>query len=1108
MKTKLFKRPALMVCALAVLCLAITAVLSASPTYAAPVNVGTWGDFVTELANPATTEIILAAPLTATSSATISRDIIINGDGNTLTLAGNNLVLGTVAMAATLRLKDIQIDKVAGTTNAIVGTGTAANWGLNWRVELENVTTGTAAAQRGFVNAVQASVVVCGGKDPLDDNFYGNDLTVNQNAYYLFNVKHFEMAFGSKLKAYSNSTYAVICINTGTVTLREEADLNIYHNGTSAALNASTGAYGIFGGVTDMSLEAKSRLAIEAGYVAYRTNIQNTLTMVGGATFSARGWSGSTNGAVALCQDYGDNDGQPATILLDGAGTELFIETNSTNTANNGAAMRVQGANSSFTVTNGAKITGHHTVNSVIQLYGDGMVFNVSHGAEIDLLQDAGTYNLGATLRFRMTGGQTFNIDGGKVNITKNGGDAPAVRLYGGNNKINLTDGGEFYIYNAGGTSSPQRGDGSNDNHGIFYTNGSANQNDGFYISGERSIVKIVADLGPAVAADNSNAAQFDVIVGPGAIFILEGTTNSYNSGTLAGYHTSAPFNFVLDNPLYFDIRNNCSYAGSASQRTGAPAVYSAITNGNTTASKPSFSLINSDLAVWERAPRNTPLVDFDDAATATWTMFNCELRGAMLQQITFTDIPSYFYNNVTTLTGTATTGTYLGTEFYSRISANNARPIIDGLRVPTDADKYLHGHASVPEGIGGMRDAWPNEVYVTIQVKDAGGVPVSIKDMYGNYTTTAEFAISPDDLEVYGDPPRDGIFKIPYEPLNTVDVYGNGFLPVGYTFEVLSAYRSSMGSKAMQIAAGETTPRVHESIYATDIEGPLLENQGAVFVTCIDKTPPKPAGINGEIDDLLRLTVAEGSQAITGTSAEKTGVTVIFTVNGVIVTTDGTLAGAGGTPVTATVGSGGTWQLDVPSYMTLELDDVIQVFLTDSEGNKNPVDDTEFHDALFITDDHFPAGTIAYVVESAFILHIRQVVYNPGNIPMRAWPNEGYSTIMNQRSNLAIAPKKYNVVTSAGFSAAAEYTTVELKGVFKNNTVRIQNIIPQYFTPAGYQLSSTAPTSLAAPTSGDSITVNTDREYWVTVYISPVNHGTIHYSGGIKDHYFGPVTG
>jgi len=690
-----------------------------------------------------------------------------------------------------------------------------------------------------------------------------------------------------------------------------------------------------------------------------------------------------------------------------------------------------------------------------------------------------------------------------------------------------------------GRVGTPSNGNTDRGSQGIYYTNGSRTARDGFYID-DGSTVEIIADWGPAICEDN--AGELTVQANHGSIFVAHGRTSTAAAGAIFSANSNCPLSFTLDNPLYFDIRNNMP--------GGGPAVYSVV--GAADANDNFIQLTNSDLSIWQ-VRNNTNLENtvkyFEGSPTRAWTLINTHVRGRWIQFINNlpynsvtnpyvpqNDYPS-FSNNSTSTTVNATTGSFVNIGTYSRISANNAKPIIDTLRVPTDADKYLHGHSSVPEGLKGLRDAWTNEVYVTVQVKDADGNVVPIKDMYGSYGSTAEWVtmgmdpLNPDGVTVYGDPPSGGIFKIPYIPQNPAahayvpydyldaPVQGDTcFIPAGYTFEVLSAYRSSLGSKSEQMAAtppDPKAPRVHQSDYTFDIVNVLTENQGAAYAVCVDKTPPQPAVIDGEIDDTPKLTIPEGSPSISGTSREKTGVAVLFALKRdpggfEIVTTDGTSVGSGGIPVTAAVNSTtGLWQLTIPSHLTLTLGDVVQILLIDSAGNVNPFAGTEFHDALFATDDYFPAGTTAHVVESAFILHIRQIVYNPGGAAMRTWPGEGYSTITDQRSNTAVTPKKYNVVTSAGFSAAAEYTTAELKGVFKNDTVRIQNAIPQYFTYAGYAVSAAAPASLAAPTAGGiEILVDTDREYWVTVFISPVSYETAHYAGGAADHHFGPVTG
>jgi len=1167
MKAKLFKRPALMLCTLAVLCLAITAVLSASPTYAITQSVNDWAGLQAAFADPTVDVIELSNNITRTLApvindlAPLTRDLTIkSAAGNRFTLdlgtsataANASIRLNAVLVPTTLRLENINVVKTAS-NNAVYGT--AANT-ANWRIEIEDVTTGTTTTQRGLIDAERAAVAVYGTE---------NNLRIEQNGFNHINAMHFEMTAGAEMYvgtrvSTSGTSDACISINNGgSVILRPDAELTVENlNGTSSTTaNGNTShamSAGIFGNIASFEMEARSRLTINATFICYRSYASGaTASMKDGAYFKALNIGGAnSNGAVSLSVDYADTRTAAATYFtVEGEGTELICESDSNNTINHGTALRLMGQNSCMTVKDGAKLTSTGQRNSAFQLFGDGSSLVVKDGAEANFEQIGGTYDLGAAIRFRLTGGMTFLIDDGKVNVIQrdaNNNGTSGIRMYGGNNSIRVTNGGEFFLRNYG-SGAPQDGTGSASNQGIYYTASGGNP-ETFFLSGYGSKVEIISDWGPGLVTDSNGS--LDVDASDGAIFIVNGRTSGAGAGAIYSSAAGCPLSFTLDNPLYFDIRNY--------RPGGGPAVYSVCNAGN--ANENFLALTNSDLSVWNvknngaSNPAGLAATSqyFEGSPSRAWTLLNTHVRGRWIQFINNlpynvttnpyapqNDYPN-FSNNSTSATVNATTGNFVNIGTYSRISANNAKPLIDNLRKPTDADKYLHGHASVPEGLQGIRDAWTDEVYVTVQVKDDKGNIVPIKDMYGNYGNTAEWVtigmddLNPDGVTVYDAPPDGGVFKIPYIPQNpaahayvpdyleTPSAGDLCFLPAGYTFEVLSAYRSSLGSKTQQLAAvppDPKAPRVHQSDYAMDIEGPLKEAlDGDVFVTCIDKTPPPPAVIDGEMDDVPKLTIPEGSQVVSGASPEKGSangdVKAIIAVKRApgdfeIVTTDGTPVGSGGVPVITDVNcTTGLWELTIPSYLTLALGDVIQVYLIDSAGNANQKDSREFHDALDATDDAFPAGTIAHVVESAFILHIRQIVHNPGSTAMRAWPGAGYTKITDQRSNMLIPPKKYNVITSAGFSNAAEYTTVELKGVFKNNTVTIQNVVPQYFLPAGYQISPAAPVSLApsnAP-NANAIQVDTDREYWVTVFLSPVSFGTARYAGGIVDHHFGIVTG
>lgn len=97
------------------------------------------------------------------------------------------------------------------------------------------------------------------------------------------------------------------------------------------------------------------------------------------------------------------------------------------------------------------------------------------------------------------------------------------------------------------------------------------------------------------------------------------------------------------------------------------------------------------------------------------------------------------------------------------------------------------------------------------------------------------------------------------------------------------------------------------------------------------DVTPPVPAKIPTQ--------VGPNSESIKGIEGEA-GALVNYTVNGKPAMKDGE-------EIHTTVAADGTWELEMPNP-ALITGDIVQFFLTDKAGNKNPVSDTEFHDAIF----------------------------------------------------------------------------------------------------------------------------------------------------------------
>ena len=870
-------------------------------TFGTTASVTTWNEFVAALGNTGVSVIDvqndLTRPGTATSynPGTIARDLTIAGNGHTINFgsggaASNGIILGVVSASVNLILSDVYLVKTQTPGTPIFNQNNAAA-SNNWNIMLQNVRSGTGNLA-GLITADNASVTVYGT---------GNSLSLTGSAYHFY-IKNFEMAEGAVLSLKSaGAANAALCITGGELHIRKNAILDIDNNGTSGGESTTTTTYssGIFGAITKMTMAEGSSMDIYADVgVGYRTYVDTVMEMTGGAVMNVES---RTQTAVGLTGTYTDGPSTTSIITISGVGTQLNFSSASTRTANDGAAMRVGGNNCVFTLTDGAEINAHHTVNSCIQFLGTGNVFNVKNGAKINAVQDGGTYTLGATLRFRLSGGQTFNIDNAEVNLLKLSGAAPAVRLYGGDNAINVTNGGKFEVRNYG-SGSAQNGTADAHNQGILYTSTSANETNIFYVDGYKSEIDIQADFGPAIYGDGASRSSTYVSASNGAIFKLSGRTSSYNYGTIGcdGFLT-----FVLDNPLYFDIRNN--RVGSGSTIGGY-----CVSSGNTSST---FTTINSDLSVWSRGS------NLNGDPTKTWSLFDYTLSGRYFDVISYTNVPGEFNASATSYGST-------GAQAYSRMSANNAAAVVDELRVPTNADKYIYGHAYVPEGSDGQRDAWTDEVYVTVQVKNADG---SIAYTAQGTTVGAASDGSSNGLSVYGEPARAGIIVIA--------VPDGAYMAAGQTVEVTGARRGS---------ADSTSNRVHTST-SDDLQ--------AADVTTRDVTPPTALTVE-DLDESVRMyngNLTTRVDTIKGTAGEA-GATVYIYKNNTLWTS-------------GTVGTDGTWSITLPASLTegeriaIALNDNVSnaTDLTSydlgklrdngiftNSGNENPSGDYAFHDAAF----------------------------------------------------------------------------------------------------------------------------------------------------------------
>ncbi|MDT1940324.1 MULTISPECIES: pectate lyase-like adhesive domain-containing protein [Carnobacterium] len=552
-------------------------------------------------------------------------------------------------------------------------------------------------------------------------------------------------------------------------------------------------------------------------------------------------------------------------------GTLLNIEGNSNATGDGGALISIVGAGTEINLRNQAEIKVHSKRTVAMLMNSSGGVFNVSGGSKLNLQSDNNANNLGATLRFRISGNMTFNVsENSEINITKTGGAAPAVRMYGTDNKFIVNSGGKVSIRNYG-NGTPNNGGVDAGNQGIYYTD---NRGD-FNLTGKGSEVKVVADNGPAIDMGTRTGS---ITAGEGTVFVAQGNTRAATSGIFnTGVSTIS-----VDKPLFYDFRND---------RTGGGYVFDVRANST-------FTSTQSDLSVWNIGD------NLDGDPAKNWSLFDYVLSGANFVTINSTNVPTEFNTSVNSYGSK-------GASSYSRMSGNNAAPIVDELRMPTNADKSIFGHVKVPIGTTDGRDSWTDESYVVVQVTKPNG-------------TVSEFTAptigmnnnSP-GLSIYGEKPRAGMFKI--------TLPNNQFVETGDQVKVIKAWRG---------VSDPSSNRNHSSL-PEDLIAPDRISK--------DVTPPTPTKIKDED------TINNATKQISGHSAEPNSL-VSITVNETEIT---------GSVV---VESNGSWTFDLPRY--LEKNDIVQIFLQDqvgsaigvdnppvtnnTVGNKNPKTALAYHDAIF----------------------------------------------------------------------------------------------------------------------------------------------------------------
>lgn len=496
-------------------------------------------------------------------------------------------------------------------------------------------------------------------------------------------------------------------------------------------------------------------------------------------------------------------------------GTELIATSKGTFYGSDGGVITLQGSakdgrKSKTEVLGGAVVSVHaqassseagkanpKTTSAFVNQVKDG-VFNLDgEGSALNLEADGEAHNYCATLRFRLVGAQTFSVTNkAEMNVIKHSGSAAAIRLYGKNNSFIAKSGGKVNIKKEG-TNRAQNGGDTGGQQAIQFTVDSGGVSY-FEVEDSGSSIYAKSDDGPAIEALSGN---FQFTIGKESTFRMEGTTYAENRGIV---HAGASRIYIqVDEPIFYDFRNN---------RVNGGQVFSTGSSGTNQI----FSSKNVSLSVWKKKAN----VDLDANPDVFWSKIGYELTGSNFGTIAYSEFPNQFNST-----------NYEGADKYTRMTGNNYRAVVDELRVPTNADKHIYGHVTVPysDDSSETRDAWEEEVWVTIQILAADGTEkkkAMIPTKGKNDTLQG--------VSIYGEEARGGIF----------DWELDDFLSAGDQVKVLAAYRGGLAdANSSQNIHSEDEDILVETVQVQDVTPPLS------LQTDMDKVSDTTKQLTGTVD-------------------------------------------------------------------------------------------------------------------------------------------------------------------------------------------------------------------------------------------------------------------
>ncbi|WP_147369765.1 pectate lyase-like adhesive domain-containing protein [Bombilactobacillus bombi] len=480
------------------------------------------------------------------------------------------------------------------------------------------------------------------------------------------------------------------------------------------------------------------------------------------------------------------------------AGIELTIKGHSSVNINKASTydicgpIKVYGRTTKISLSEGATLDVTNPVGAGIAEAGDGSSFTLDgEGTELKVTRgNVGVANPNnAPIRFALSGGMVFDItDKAKVDVYQNNPrtNTYGIRMFGDDNKINVSGGAEFNVYNNNvpGVAAPGN-TGEPGGQGIEYAGGTAGKSSNFNLTGKDLQVLIDSKNGPAI---QSIVTGLGIKAGDGTSFVARGRMDRNSIFIAPGAQV---LDFDMKVPRYFDFMNyapnkiasaNLFGGGTTSKFTHGPVPLSVWDNNSDVLALPTKSWKYVGAAYSGRGPFSV--------ATPSTTGPSTD------------DFANYMRLNA-------------GLTKVRRMTANTSPAKVTSPDLPpTNADKYIWIKALIPAENNVTREAYDGEVFADVKVTMPDG---TTKTFNGTSIQHADYYEYADKTIMNG----------------AIKITGNNgdFIPTGTKIEVTKLWRS------------DPDPNDQGAIISDpqDILYPVT--------TVIDKTPPAPAKLVDDDD-------------------------------------------------------------------------------------------------------------------------------------------------------------------------------------------------------------------------------------------------------------------